>query len=342
MVETQELTISTRPASKQAGEAQPDRSSASGTSGTIPESTISKTLYHKAYASNDQLTKLERLLLLSRCDVPGKALAQPDTLTEAERNQVLWRPPPAQLATNIRAMTNNAMSTIPELVADQGRSLDWMGALAVLNSFWYGETRSLQGIQSPEFYGAANNAAARLHERPAERALHLEVARRLHDPVLKAELVAATGKMDPVSGKVILAKQDRMSSQEMASAQQERRASLLCQKKSTRAEISARVLAELESLSEVERKEMQELREWERMKHEREVVDDAREAERKAVERRNEIEAAEEEAKEEVRRRRRRKRAALQAKYGDNDYSDSDSDGNDTDKGQFPTSEDTY
>lgn len=339
MADAQDLTVRARPPGEPAGEAQPDGSSMSG---SIPKPIISKNLYQKAYTSNDQLTKLERLLIFSRCDIPGKALAHPTTITEAERNQILGRPPPALLANTIRGMTNNAMSTISELVADQGRSLDWLGSFDVVDSFWSWETRSLRGIQPSWYYSAANNAAKRLHELPGERFLHHEVIRRLEDPETKAELLAKTGKMDPISGKLKLTKNKGSNSSELASAQQERLTSFARQNYSTWMETSVQVLAELESLSQVEKEEMLELRERERVEYEKEVADDARKAERKAAEREREIEAAEEDAKEEVRRRRRKKRAAFKAKYGDADYTDSDSDDIDRDEGEFPTSEDTY
>lgn len=337
MADTQDLTVSSRPADEQVGPAQRDRSSISR---SIPKSIVSKALYQKAHTSNEQLTKLERLLIFSRCDIPGKALAYPATLTEAERNEILGRPPPAILASSIRAMTRNTMSTIPELVADQGRSLDWLGSLAVTTSFWTPETRSLQCLRPPWFYSAASKAAARLHELPGERALHVEVCRRLRDPVIHAELMAKTGLLDPSSGRLNLKKVK--DGPEMAVAQQERLASLARQRDSTRMEMSERVLAELESLSDVEREEMRELRERERIQYEKEVADDAREAERKAAERKREMDAIDEEEKEKVRRRRRRKRAVFKAKYGDADYSDSDSDTVDREEGEFPTSEDTY
>lgn len=332
MADTQELTMPTRPAGKQAEQDRPM---------PIPVPIISKALYQKAHAHNDQLTKLERLLLLSRCDVPGKALAHPTTITEAERNQILRRPPPALLEANIRAITNNGMSTIPELINDEGRSLDQVGLCAVMTSFWTRETRGLQGIQSPEFRGDANNAASRLHELPAERALHHEVIRRLNDPALRS--TGATGR-EPLSIENwrMLKREKKARMQEMAKTMEERHAHLVRERGRVKAEMSARVLAELESLSEAEMDEMQELRERMRVERDRELEEDAREAARKAAERKREIETAQEEAKEEARRRRRKRRAALQAKYGDADYSDSDSNGGESEEGQFPTSEDTW
>ncbi|KAL8288651.1 hypothetical protein RB597_000658 [Gaeumannomyces tritici] len=86
---------------------------------------ISDGLYKKAVEDNKSLSKLERILLFSRCDVWGKAFAGPDTLTEAQRNIVLDRPPPEIMAQNIRDATDGAMSTIAEL-----RSVD-VGALGL-------------------------------------------------------------------------------------------------------------------------------------------------------------------------------------------------------------------
>lgn len=339
MADTQDLSLRPRPAGEQVGEAQSEIPSMSW---SIPKPIISKALYQKGYTSNDQLTKLERLLIFTRCDVPGKALAHPTTITEAERNQILGRPPPDLLAKTIRAMTNGTMSTISELVADQGRSLDWLGSFDVLDSFWSDETRSLRCVRPSWYYSAARNAAARLHELPGERAQHLEVMRRLQDPVTNAELLAKTGKMDPISGKLKLTKETGSNSSELASAQQEMLTSFAHQSDSLRMEIGVQVLAELENLSEVEREQMRELIKREREEYGKEVANDAREAERKVAERKREMEAAEEEEKEQVRSRRRRKRAAFKAKYGDADYTDSDSDGNDHDEGGFPTSEDTW
>ena len=50
---------------------------------------IPASLYKKAQTQKDQLTDDERALLLSRGDVVGRALAQPASLTPAERYEVL-------------------------------------------------------------------------------------------------------------------------------------------------------------------------------------------------------------------------------------------------------------
>ncbi|KAI9162794.1 hypothetical protein HJFPF1_04386 [Paramyrothecium foliicola] len=64
---------------------------------------IPKALYQKAQDHQDQLSHDERQLLLNRGDVIGKALAQPDALTEDETYQVLLWPAPGVVHANIQA-----------------------------------------------------------------------------------------------------------------------------------------------------------------------------------------------------------------------------------------------
>lgn len=336
MAETHKLDLPVRAAGEEAATQHDSPAS-------IPTPIISEALYAKARDHNDQLTKLERLLFLSRCDIQGKVLAEPSTITEAERNQILLRPPPAMLEANIRTMTNNTMSTIDELVADNCRSLDYWGVQAIVLGFWYRETSSLQFMQFPEFRGTANNAASRLLNKPVERALHQEACRRLHDPdLIPAELRRTS---DPVADRLRgreIKEERRKQSENMEKVGKELHAQLLLERQKFRAEMTVRVLAELQSLSEAEAEEMRQLRERMRAERDREVEEEAHEARRKAAERKREIEAIENEAREEARSKRRAKRAFLKAKYGDADYSDSpDSDGDDREPGEYPTSEDT-
>ncbi|KAK3900792.1 hypothetical protein C8A05DRAFT_35562 [Staphylotrichum tortipilum] len=44
-----------------------------------------------------------------------KALTFPDALTPAERNSLLWMPPPPEVEANIRRVTGGAVSTPEEL-----------------------------------------------------------------------------------------------------------------------------------------------------------------------------------------------------------------------------------
>ena len=78
---------------------------------------IPQALYEKARDHQDQLTDDERNLLLSRGDVVGRALARPESLTEAERNVILLRPPPEVVRENIQRATGGTLSTVDELYA---------------------------------------------------------------------------------------------------------------------------------------------------------------------------------------------------------------------------------
>jgi hypothetical protein len=55
---------------------------------------IPQELYTRAQDHQDQLTQEERQLLLSRGDNIGKAFAQPNLVTDVERNDILGRPHP--------------------------------------------------------------------------------------------------------------------------------------------------------------------------------------------------------------------------------------------------------
>jgi hypothetical protein len=78
---------------------------------------IAQELYTKAQDHQDQLTQEERQLLLSRGDVIGKALTQPSSLTNAERNDVIGRPHPDVMRVYIERATDGRISTAAELIA---------------------------------------------------------------------------------------------------------------------------------------------------------------------------------------------------------------------------------
>ncbi|KAH8883397.1 hypothetical protein GQ53DRAFT_431110 [Thozetella sp. PMI_491] len=63
---------------------------------------VSRKLLAKASDENKSLTPTERLYLLSLLDLPGKALAHPDSLTAEERDILLGRPSPAILESILR------------------------------------------------------------------------------------------------------------------------------------------------------------------------------------------------------------------------------------------------
>ncbi|KAB5515020.1 hypothetical protein GE09DRAFT_1161225 [Coniochaeta sp. 2T2.1] len=62
---------------------------------------VSRSFCQKAAEDNDSLNPMERLYLLSRLNLPGKALAHPESLSEEERNVLLGRPPRRILLNNI-------------------------------------------------------------------------------------------------------------------------------------------------------------------------------------------------------------------------------------------------
>lgn len=77
---------------------------------------IAQSLRRKAVDHNDQLTKVERILLLSRLDLAGKTLADPKSLTDTEVDQILGRPPPAVLRDNIKLLTG--LASIADVMRD--------------------------------------------------------------------------------------------------------------------------------------------------------------------------------------------------------------------------------
>ncbi|KAF9869211.1 hypothetical protein CkaCkLH20_13313 [Colletotrichum karsti] len=78
---------------------------------------IPQALYVKAQDHQNELTDGERLLLLTRGDVVGKALAHPDSLTPEEIHQALLWPPPDVVRVNIQRATGGKLSTPSELYA---------------------------------------------------------------------------------------------------------------------------------------------------------------------------------------------------------------------------------
>ncbi|KAK8024578.1 hypothetical protein PG993_012644 [Apiospora rasikravindrae] len=76
---------------------------------------ITKALYEKAEKRNLDLTDDERAVLLSRGDTVGKALAQPQSLTLAERYEVLGWGPPEELYASIRRASGGSISRPREL-----------------------------------------------------------------------------------------------------------------------------------------------------------------------------------------------------------------------------------
>ena len=78
---------------------------------------IPPALYVKAGNHQDQLTPGERSLLLSRGDLVGKALGQPDSLTAEEVHELLSMPPPDVVCADILRASGGTLSTVDELYA---------------------------------------------------------------------------------------------------------------------------------------------------------------------------------------------------------------------------------
>ncbi|KAH8909814.1 hypothetical protein BR93DRAFT_976027 [Coniochaeta sp. PMI_546] len=85
---------------------------------------ISDRLYAKAARQNADLTDDERALLLSRGDVFGKALANPDSLTIEEMHEVMCWPPPDEMRALVQRATGGALSTPRELVAKAREAIE--------------------------------------------------------------------------------------------------------------------------------------------------------------------------------------------------------------------------
>lgn len=99
----------------------------------LDHDTIPQALYVKAQNHQDQLTQEERRLLLSRGDIVGKALADPDFLTADETHQILFWPPPDVVRANIQRATGGSLSTPSELYAKGKDAVDHGQFGTVLN-----------------------------------------------------------------------------------------------------------------------------------------------------------------------------------------------------------------
>ena len=102
----------------------------------IPES-----LYLKAATMHDKLTDAERALLRSRGDLVGRALADPDTLTEEEAYRAMLWPAPDVVCANIKRVTGGRVGSPAELFAEAraGRILTVNECGLALGNFCAGE-----------------------------------------------------------------------------------------------------------------------------------------------------------------------------------------------------------
>lgn len=134
---------------------------------------LSRALCEKAGKHNDQLTKAERLLFLSRLDLYGKMIAFPDSVDDLEFDQVCGRPPRDVLARTIKAMTG--LSSIAEVVRDYsapGRleTLSYGALETVTMGWWTFDTSEVYAIDDDYEDDAVAAAAGALAEslRPDE------------------------------------------------------------------------------------------------------------------------------------------------------------------------------
>jgi hypothetical protein len=76
---------------------------------------------HAMVKAKEPLTDKDKLVMLFTYKLPYKDLAFPESLTPAEHNRLLQRPPPDEVTEIIRKVTNGARST-PEEVMDMALS----------------------------------------------------------------------------------------------------------------------------------------------------------------------------------------------------------------------------
>ncbi|KAM3518072.1 hypothetical protein NHJ13051_008468 [Beauveria bassiana] len=101
---------------------------------------ISRRLCEKAGKHNEQLTKAERWLFLSRLDLYGQTLAYPNSLDDVQFDKVCGRPPKDVLARTVKAMTG--LGSIPEVLREYWapeRRIDELsyGALETITMGWW-------------------------------------------------------------------------------------------------------------------------------------------------------------------------------------------------------------
>jgi hypothetical protein len=316
----------------------------------VPTPTISKSLCEKAEKHNDKLTKVERILLFSRCDIVGKALAYPDSLNERQRNLVMYRPPPEMLAANIKKViypqsvlgclsfltyfflykkvTNGAMSTITEMRAVDPNLLTYQAMECVNLSFWTWATRCFM-IQDPILFDTGAGSSACSLVTPADEFVWQDAVREVYtDPATdKREDKLLYNETDP--------RISDMSDSEKSQKMKDIVAEYTIQVERLRREMGTQVRRELDGLTPEELVEMETLKERMRVESEQDAKEEAQEVERLAEKRRRELEKYEEEY-EEKKRRKREKRRKKQQRWGreEDDDESSQSDDNREDSGE--------
>ncbi|KAJ9161918.1 hypothetical protein NKR19_g1765 [Coniochaeta hoffmannii] len=308
---------------------------------------VSRSLYQKATADNDDLTPVERLYLLSRLDLPGKALAHPDSLTEEERDFLLGRPPPRTLVRNIRRLFPSVPSAQPEPVDEkdshgggeqrssdgQTRKCQLLSTVAeVVDAFGGSNRLDTLSYEALEYVAlgwrtmyqdlapapwedwdlktddaGAAAAAALLSGMRPGEAAFEDAAREAWLRPENMEKVGAVGEPEPEDEEENLLSVVEKAEQHAADAGR------------LREELCVEVARRLGELSEEDRTVLEELQERMVVEVKRDAEEDAR---RDVVEAEERKRKEEEEAEEKRRKRARRKRTCKAVGEGDEDDSD--------------------
>ncbi|KAM3510249.1 hypothetical protein MY11210_005971 [Beauveria gryllotalpidicola] len=141
---------------------------------------ISRRLCEKAGKQNDQLTKAERWLFLSRLDLYGKTIAYPKSLDDTQFDKVCGRPPKNVLLRTIKAMTG--LSSIPEVLReywapDRIDKLSYGALETITMGWWTFDTSEVYAIDDDYEDDAVAAAASLVAEslRPEEFAFEAAV-----------------------------------------------------------------------------------------------------------------------------------------------------------------------
>lgn len=119
----------------------------------------SPSLYRNAVEQNEQLTKVERLLFLSRLDLSRKALAVPKSLIGEEIDLLFCRPPPEVLVANIKLIFG--LDPIAEVIRDHGSpdqiaQLNWDQLVFITLQLWAKVTEDVHRIDEPHGDGVSD------------------------------------------------------------------------------------------------------------------------------------------------------------------------------------------
>ena len=215
---------------------------------------IAQSLRRNAVDHNDQLTKVERILLLSRLDLAGKTLADPKSLTDSEVDQILGRPPPAVLRANIKLLTG--LNSIAEVMhdfwsPDRTEKLNY-DTLECISRHWWTP-------HSDEVYGDDDEVSG-VVEAASELAALLRTEEVAFEEAATSRFLSLDSEADETAG-TIFARQGQTKSEEEWSKETEQRIEKHEEDVAQlRKELEARLEEELKSTTAEDVKAMAELR----------------------------------------------------------------------------------